>query len=1300
LTTTTGDANANIGDSGALNGPNRGLSYATNGVSLEGLVSDSTTLAPGSNSTGVFVGATVGSSFAEANGYFTATALRNGTNNGNANVSIFGGVSALNGVSMSGSVGQYNSQSFGLVISNFAESTNAVEAAFAEASGSANGTASRNDGGAGNATTSVDLLVTGVNQIAMLGYVGPEGSNNTGIKIDGTVTAHDASSTGFGSATASRTGTGAGGGNASATLTLNVQAANSITIGAEVKDYNGSSYGIAILGDVTASNASAFAEGNASTSTGNPSGSGPSGTQTSTANATAGATNTIAITGIVGSYVTNSYGVDPNSVSASNIVGPGMNAVANAFASATGPEGGTANATATALSLNDIGMTGTVGDHTTGSTGILVLNGVSATGAAAEGSAGVSVDNQGYFQTLTGSATVTAVARNKIEIGGGVGNYSDSDYGVNIRGDVTAGDVKIGVVVTTQSAGGSGATATATGSGLVENIVNLTGSVGNHSSSSNGVFVGGSVQFNGGLSALTSITTSGNYSYLTLTEGFNRAHITGQVGTSSPNSHGVQIGGDVVVTNALVSNFVIAGSDGTNDGTTRGVYIGGSVLTGDALDSTIQSGASSNNLPTPIVPQPTQVGDYVELAGSVFIGAKGGANSYGVDVAGGNDTVLVRDTHFQMDVVNGFNGGSNPDRDGQDVITFNNAQMYVSKLDNFERFNVTNQSFVILSNEGLYEVKDYSPSNMTAQINIDGHSVLSFGDGGTTPPVPEVSIPVSSLTLNTEILTIGGVNGVKSGVPDDSILKAENNGSGNYVINAVVQVFDDPNSPGTVYNFGTITLSKVLSAVRGTDPHGIFYNSSTSFDSPSEQLYWAVHGSWAIDPTSGAGDVLTINGNYVAGSDVIVDAYVFKTGSASDTLVINGNVGGITTVWVNNTNVTGKGALTGRNPTDGILLVDVNNNTQTPGDVSGKFVLGNTSGWNWADPVHFPIHEMQVGAFVYTLQQGGTDGKDFYLQSQLLDQVPGYTAGATAIQQHWYAELGTLYQRLGELRHGDVPPRDASKLEFWMRGVGEKNSISPAQGFDFDQRTYGFMIGGDYLWRNSIGRNSRLHVGGFFGYGRTKVDNISGTSGDATVKTNGWTVGGYATYFDTSRKGEGLYADAVLKVNFLNTDYSSSTRHTSAKNNDFAWGGSLEAGYGWGLGNGFIVQPQGQLTYMQVAGDKFDESSTPGIPLTIDRAAADSLRGRLGLQIQKTFTDGTTQFSPYLIGNVIHEFLGNNKTTVGGAAFRSDMGGTWYNVGGGLTADFGRVGLYGHVEYTFGGNVEGIGGGLGLKYRW
>ncbi len=1303
LDDTAGNATASIGDAGGASGPNRATVYANNQIVLQGGVGDSTSLAPGSNNMGIYVGGAVGSFFAEANGYFQSNALRNGAGAGNADASNYSSVSALNSVSLSGSVGQYNTDSTGLKIDNLPSYDNGVAASFAEATGYASSSAYRDGNGAGNATAHTDLTVSAANQISSIaGVVGPEGHNNTGVSVWGSVTANNAFAEGSASSYASRTGTGSGGGNASATTLLSVDAINSVMISGQVGDYNNNGKGVAILGEgsVNAYGAISFAEGSSQTYTGNPSGVGASGTQTSTSTVTANATNTIGIFGSVGSNVLGSVGVDPVSVYAGSLVGPGAYANASSFAYAIGPEGGTATANATATAINQVGITGTIGNYTGESTGVYVGDGVYAKGATAIVVAGATVDNQSSGLALTGTVSASATARNQVDIGGQIGTHSNNNTGVYVGGDVGVGGLSLGTTLGTHSSGDGLAIATATGAGLMENVVNLSGLVGSHSEGSTGVHVGGNVLFDGGVSVSQAMSLGGNASQLIKNEGFNRASIQGSVGSAAEGSYGVYIGGNVQASNSLVSNFVIAGSDSTNDGGTRGVYIGGSVLTGDAYNSLVGTGiGNSGTLSSPPVPVPTQTGDYVELAGSVYIGANNGINPYGVDVAGGNDTVLVRDTHFQMDVVNGFNGGSNQDRDGQDVITFNNAQMYVSNLDNFEKLNVTNQSFVILSNSSAYNVVDYSPSNQTAQVNVDGHSVLSFGDGGTLPPSPEVSIPVNNLTLNTEILTIGGVNGVKSGSFDDSILKAENNGNGNYTINAVVQQYNTVNITGTVYNYGTITLSKVLSVVRGTDPHGIFYNSSTSFDSPSEQIYWATHGSWAIDPTSGAGDLLTINGNYVAGSDVILDAYVFKTGSVSDAVVINGTVGGTTTVWVNNTNVTGHGAATGHGATDGIFLIDVNNNTQTPGDVAGKFVLGNTSGWNWADPVHFPEHEMQVGAYVYTLRQGGTDGKDFYLQSALLDQVPGYAVGSTALQQHFYAELGTLYQRLGELRHNDTPPRDADKVQFWLRGVGEKNSVSPSGGFDFDQTTYGFMIGGDYMWRNAISERSRLHIGGFFGYGHSKVDNVDGAAGDTGLKTDGWTVGAYATYFDTSKKGEGLYADAVLKANFMNTDYSSSSRHTSASNNDFAWGASLEAGYGFGLGGGFIIQPQGQLTYMQVTGDKFDESS-PGIPLTIDRATANSLRGRLGLQLQTTFTDGTSQFSPYVIGNVIHEFMGNNKTTVADSTFRSDMGGTWYNVGGGMTVDWGNVGFYGHVEYTFGGNVEGIGGGLGFKYRW
>ncbi len=1227
----------------------------------------------GEGSTGIWVGGFVEADGAFAEGDAYAYAERNGSSEvGDATASASLATSAVNAVVIAGVVGSSNAEATGVHIGEGVSAFEAFAEGWAEAYAQNNGDAD----GAASATADNRTQATNAIQISgSVGVAGFDAGDSAGVWIGEGVEAANAFAEG--TATVTAESNGAGDGNATATASNAAVAVNSIVIAGEVGPaISDDSVGVYIGEGVSARDA--FAEGSAyasSTRTGPG-----AGIATATATDSSQAVNLVSISGTVGADTWNAYGVDPEFVNAANAT-----ATSFASASASGPAGSTATATASATALNSVALTGIVlGDPIetmNGSTGVYVANDVTAQNASASASLDIATDG-----AATGTGTATASASNVVAVSGSVASSQggSGNAGVWIGGDIALGGLAISLSSTI--AAQNDATGATTATGTMTNVAVLAGAVGDNMTDSDGVHVGGGLFFGGDVTASINQVPSGtgDGSMLNVIDGMNIAAISGTVGTGSPGSFGVHIGGNVQVTNTLVSNFVIEGADATNDGTTRGVWIGGSVITGDATSSRVASGlGSQNNGTLPIVPDPLQIGDYVELAGSVFIGADGGLNPYGVAVGGGDDRVVVRDTHFQMEVVNGFDGGSNADVDGRDVITFDTAQIFVSNIDNFEVLNVTDRSVLFLTNPTpyIYAVRD--------EVNIDYHGILSFGDGGATPPPPIAgSSPVNTLQLDTAMLTIGGIAGVKTPGPgfDDSILKAENNGTGSYEIN------------GDVYNFGTITLSKVLSTVRGTDPHGLLANSMTSFDEAAEQQYWATTGSWAIDPTSAAGDQLTINGNYTAGSDIIVDAFVYKTGSASDTVVINGDVAGVTTIWVNNTNAFGQGALTGRGSTDGILLVDVNN-AQDPGVVGAAFVLGNTSGWNWSDPGNFPEPEIQVGAFVYDLQQGGPDGKEFYLQSQLLDQVPAYTVMTSAIQQHFYAELGTLYQRMGELRHADTGPKaNSSFFEFWLRAYGQDVEIDPKEGFGFDMTSKGFMIGGDYAIRNWIAPQSRLHLGAFGGYGWTKLDNIEG-SGNSDGKTDGYTLGLYATYFDTAKKGQGLYADAVAKFNFLDSEYSSSTRSTKAKSDDFAWGASLEVGYGIGLGNGFIIQPQGQLSYMEVGKEKVKETS-PGIPLDIEREKAESLRGRLGLQIQNTWTtSGGTQFSPYVIGNVLHEFMGDNTTKVAGTEFSNDMGGTWFNAGAGFTVDFGNVGLYGHVEYNFGNRVEGLGAGLGVKVR-
>jgi outer membrane autotransporter protein len=67
---------------------------------------------------------------------------------------------------------------------------------------------------------------------------------------------------------------------------------------------------------------------------------------------------------------------------------------------------------------------------------------------------------------------------------------------------------------------------------------------------------------------------------------------------------------------------------------------------------------------------------------------------------------------------------------------------------------------------------------------------------------------------------------------------------------------------------------------------------------------------------------------------------------------------------------------------------------------------------------------------------------------------------------------------------------------------------------------------------------------------------------------------------------------------------------------------------------------------------------------------------------------------------VLSEFLGDNETVVAGTPFQNDMGLTWFEAGGGVTAELSNaISLYGSAEYSF-GDVEGWGGTGGVKARW
>jgi autotransporter family porin len=130
-----------------------------------------------------------------------------------------------------------------------------------------------------------------------------------------------------------------------------------------------------------------------------------------------------------------------------------------------------------------------------------------------------------------------------------------------------------------------------------------------------------------------------------------------------------------------------------------------------------------------------------------------------------------------------------------------------------------------------------------------------------------------------------------------------------------------------------------------------------------------------------------------------------------------------------------------------------------------------------------------------------------------------------------------------------------------------------------------------------------------------------------------------------------------------------------------------------------VIQPQAQLAYTDLSIDSFTDAAPYG--LGVSYGVTESLIGRVGIQLQANLVQpGGGTISPYAIFNVLSEFEGDNQSTVAGTDFKSDVSGTWYSAGGGVTAQLANnLNLYGSGEYSF-GDVEGWQGTGGVKLNW
>lgn len=443
-----------------------------------------------------------------------------------------------------------------------------------------------------------------------------------------------------------------------------------------------------------------------------------------------------------------------------------------------------------------------------------------------------------------------------------------------------------------------------------------------------------------------------------------------------------------------------------------------------------------------------------------------------------------------------------------------------------------------------------------------------------------------------------------------------------------------------------------------------------------------------VPGSDGTFGVLTIDGDYSGGGLLALDVTLGADGSPADLLRITGTTGGVTQVQV--TNIGGLGAESLGN---GILVIEVG--TAGGNSTAGDFLLAG-------GPV-------TAGMFAYglVLQPDG----NWYLTTNFMEETNDLSLAGAAAMTAWYAGQRAVDERLGELHallRGGAAGQQAAlgagdaqealglaaegrPLAGWLRVGGAIDGYDSSVGTAFDQSTVTVQGGFDGGLRNLFGGGDILLLGAFASIadGRAEVRDSA-----TEMDLQGYGGGLYATYLNG-----GLYIDALFKAEHYDLDYSIPAIDVTATQGALALGGSLEVGWRFDLAEGFWLEPQAQVTYLDM-----NLEDLPDLDGTTDVVFQDtqSLQGRVGLRLGGEILAGGATVRPYAEVSGRREFLGESKALIGETGFTTDLGGNALELGLGVSVvdATGRISLFLDGDYVTGTAGQSVQVQGGLRIAW
>ncbi|PLR38219.1 autotransporter outer membrane beta-barrel domain-containing protein [Chimaeribacter arupi] len=428
------------------------------------------------------------------------------------------------------------------------------------------------------------------------------------------------------------------------------------------------------------------------------------------------------------------------------------------------------------------------------------------------------------------------------------------------------------------------------------------------------------------------------------------------------------------------------------------------------------------------------------------------------------------------------------------------------------------------------------------------------------------------------------------------------------------------------------------------------------------------------------------------GGDLLLNTALAGNASATDRLVVTGEMRGDYQLFVHNTG--GRGGLT---TGDGINVIQVD------GSSSGSVTLGQ---------------RVAVDAYDYFLYQGGEqDADDWYLRSTFTDEpvtpddlppddtpsddphpappapqpdpddipwreeVPGYLAAPVLNQRYLFDALGTYHQRTG----GDVAHLDGS----WLRVFDQQQDLDSGR-FGYDSETRYVQLGNDVYEDRSSTATTRAGWVLTLGSQRTDAEdrqralNPALSIATGRIESEIYSLGGYYSV----QADDGGYLDVIGQLSTLHNDYFSAG-HSAQHGVGVA--ASFEAGKPFALGNLLMLEPQLQLKYQYLHLDGFHDAISP-----VSGVAQSSGEARAGLRLYRD----VGHWQPYLTLDAATLIGDEPAVRVGSQQIQTGFSNSYWQTGLGVAATLSdRASAYGEFRYqqAFDRQSDGYAGMIGVK---